>query len=433
MLKKIFLATKIYIVTHPRYDKALSWSKLIFITGAAQLVVQAVGFISGILVIRLLPVEEYALYTIANTMLGTMVILSDGGISTGVMAQGGKVWQDKQKLGAVLATGLDLRRKFAGWALVVSIPILAYLLLHNGANWIAIILITASLIPAFYASLSDSLLEIPVKLHQSITPLQRNQVEVGIGRLALTGITLFAFPWAFFAIIANGVPRIWGNVKLRKITDRFIDKEQTADAEVKKEIVKIVKRTLPGAIYFAFSGQISIWIISIFGHTSSIAQIGALSRVSMLLTVFSVSIGTLVIPRFARFNGSMKQVFKKYIHILCSVSLLMCGIFAMVYIFSSQILWLLGGNYAALHYELLLCILCACLRFVVDVAYSLYVSKGWILSPITNILSNIIPLIVGCFLFNISTLLGVLYLNIFMTVILLLLHTCYGGIKIFRS
>jgi hypothetical protein len=30
------------------------------------------------------------------TMLGTITVLSDGGISTGLMAQGGKVWNDKE-------------------------------------------------------------------------------------------------------------------------------------------------------------------------------------------------------------------------------------------------------------------------------------------------------------------------------------------------
>jgi O-antigen/teichoic acid export membrane protein len=164
---------KDYIVNHPYYNKAKYWGKLISITGSAQIVVQAVGFLSGILVIRLLAVEEYALYTLANTMLGTMTILSDGGISTGVMAEGGKVWQDRKKSGVVLTTGLDLRRKFAIVSLIISIPVLGYLLLHNGANWITTVLITASLIPAFYAALSDGLLQIPVKLHQAIPPLQK--------------------------------------------------------------------------------------------------------------------------------------------------------------------------------------------------------------------------------------------------------------------
>src|SRR4051794_12896030 len=96
---------------NPRYSRIFGWGKLITITGGAQAIVQGTGMLSGILIIRLLSTHQYAWYTLANTMLGTMTILSDAGISTGVMAQGGKVWQDKEKLGAVLATGLDLRRK----------------------------------------------------------------------------------------------------------------------------------------------------------------------------------------------------------------------------------------------------------------------------------------------------------------------------------
>jgi hypothetical protein len=93
-----------------------------------------VGFVCGILIIRLSPVQEYAFYTLANTMLGTMTVLSDGDISTGVMDQGGKVCKDKEKLGVVLATGLDLRRKFAIGSLLVSAPVLLYLLMHNKAS-----------------------------------------------------------------------------------------------------------------------------------------------------------------------------------------------------------------------------------------------------------------------------------------------------------
>ena len=130
---------------HPKYDTIANWGKLISITGSSQVIVQAVGFASGILIIRLLPVQEYAFYTLANTMLGAMTILSDGGISTGVMAQGGKVWEDKQKLGKVLVTGLQMRKKFAVVSMIISLPILLYLLIHNGASWLTSFLIILSI------------------------------------------------------------------------------------------------------------------------------------------------------------------------------------------------------------------------------------------------------------------------------------------------
>ena len=195
----------------------LNWGKLISITGTSQVIVQAVGFASGILVIRLLTVQEYAFYTLANTMLGAMSLLSDGGISTGVLAQGGKVWKDKKKLGKVLVTGLNMRKKFGVISLVVSLPILFYLLIHNGASWLTSFLIIISVIPAFFATLSDALLEIPLKLNQSILPLQKNQILVSFGRLLLLCITIFIFPFGYISILSGGIARIYGNIKLKKI------------------------------------------------------------------------------------------------------------------------------------------------------------------------------------------------------------------------
>ena len=410
---------------HPKYDNILNWGKLISITGGAQIIVQAVGFASGILIIRLLPIQEYALYTLANTMLGTMIILADGGISTGVMAQGAKVWQDKEKLGVVLATGLDLRRKFALGSLIVALPFLFYLLLHNEASWLTSLLIVLSLIPAFFAGLSDNLLEIVPKLHQDILPLQKNQIVVGIGRLLLTGMTIFFFPWTFVAILASGIPRIYGNIELRKIAYGFVDKRQQHDPVVRAQILKVVKRTLPGAIYYCVSGQITIWLISIFGNTSSIAQLGALGRLSMLLSLFSVLIGTLVIPRFARLSENKKMLLKRFFQLMILLFLFMFIIVAIVYTFPNQILWILGNNYSGLHSELMLSIIGSYLSLVAGISFSLYTSRGWVLNPLFSISISLISIGTGAYFFNVATLKGVLILNIFLAIIQLVMNSGY--------
>lgn len=415
---------------HPKYDTVLNWSKLISITGGAQIILQAIGFASGILIIRLLPVQEYALYTLANTMLGTMTVLADGGISTGVMSQGAKVWQDKEKLGMVLATGLDLRRKFAIGSLIVATPILIYLLIHNGASWLTTILIVASLIPAFFAALSDTLLEIVPKLHQDILPLQKNQVVVGVGRLLLTGLTIFLFPWTFIAILASGIPRIYGNIKLRKIANAFVDKNQKPDPIIQSEIIQMVKKILPGAIYYCVSGQITIWLISILGKTESVAQLGALGRFAILLSLFNVIIGTLIIPRYARLLENKQLLFKRFIQILLLIVVLTVFITGLVYLFSDQLLWVLGSNYAGLKSELILSIIGTCIGLMGGVAFSLYTSRGWVINPVFSIAVSLLSIGVGAFLFNVATLDGVLLFNIFLAVIQVVLHGGYCLIKI---
>lgn len=417
---------------HPSYDRAMHWGKLISITGGAQVIVQTVGFICGILIIRLLPVQEYALYTLVNTMLGTISILADGGISAGVMAQGAKVWQDKEKMGVVLATGLNLRRKFAIASLLVSVPILFYLLLHNGASWIAAILIAASMIPAFFAALSDSLLEIVPKLHQSIMPLQKNQVEVSVGRLLLLGLTMFLFPWAFVAVLASGIARIYGNIKLSKIVYSFTDKKQQSDIEIRKEILKMVKRILPGSIYYCLSGQITIWLISIFGNTTSVAQLGALGRLSMLLSLFSILISTLVIPRFARLSNEKDLLLKRFIQIMGTLMFFLFLIVVIVYFFPDPMLWLLGDPYAGLQYELVLSIIGSCISLMGGIAFSLYTSRSWVLHPLILISVNLASIIGLSMMVDLSSLSGVLLLNVGIALTGLLLNGIYCIIKIER-
>ncbi len=417
---------------HPSYDKALHWGKLISITGSAQVVVQTVGFICGILIIRLLPVHEYALYTLVNTMLGTISILADGGISSGVMAQGAKVWDDKEKLGIVLATGLDLRKKFAIGSLLVSVPILFYLLLHNGASWIVALLIAASMIPAFFAALSDSLLEIVPKLHQSILPLQKNQVEVSLWRLLLLGITMFLFPWAFVAVLASGIARIYGNIKLRKIVYSFADKKQEPHIEVQKEILTMVKHILPGSIYYCFSSQITVWLISIFGDTISVAQLGALGRLSMLLSLFSVLISTLIIPRFARLASEKKILLKRFLQTMSILTFFLFLIVAVVYFFPKPILWLLGNAYAELQHELVLSIIGSCISLMGGIAFSLYTSRGWVLNPLILIGVNLSSIIVLSLMVNLSSLSGILMLNVGIAFIGFVLNGIYCLNKILK-
>ncbi|MEL0653256.1 polysaccharide biosynthesis protein [Algibacter sp. TI.3.09] len=399
------------------------WFKLITITGSAQVIVQGLGFVCGILIIRLLPVEEYALYILANTMLGTMTVLADGGISQGVMAEGGKVWKDKDKLGIVLATGLDLRRKFAIGSLIIAIPILLYLLIDNGASLITSILIALSVIPAFYASLSDTLLQIVPKLHQNIKPLQRNQVEVSIVRLLILFLTLFIFPISIIAILANGFPRIYGNIKLRKITKEHSNIASEPSPEVRKNILKVVKRIMPGSIYYAISGQLIIWLVSIFGNTTNIAQIGALGRFSMLFALIQTICHFLIIPKFSIFNSTSKNLRLHFFKFQLLLIVLFSLIVMISYFFSDYMLWILGDKYFGLNYELLLVLISSAIVTISGINFNIGASKGWPSNSIILILGNIIFIIIGLLTFDVSNFINLLKFNIFIGLFPLIFHT----------
>lgn len=421
------------IYNNPTYTKALHWGKLISMTGGTQFIVQGGGLLAGILIIRVLPTKEYAFYTLANTMLGTMTMLADGGISNGVMAQGGKVWQDRDKLGTVLATGLALRKKFAVISLIFSLPVLASLLIHNGASFFTTTLIILALIPSFFANLTDSLLEIIPKLHQELKPLQKNEIVVSLWRLCLITISLLLMPFTAVAILANGITRIYGNIRMMDIAYVFATKGQRSDEVTRKEIINTVKKVMPITIYYCFSGQIIIWVLSIMGNTSAIAQVGALSRLSMVLNLFSILISTLILPRFARISTDNRDgILNAFMYIQFLLVLMCISIVTIFYLFPDQFLWILGKSYSSLSKELLLMIFSSCIGVLSSSTGNLLGSRGWFINPVIIILVNIVSLIISSYVFNISQITGILYYNILLGVITYIITIIYGLRFIFK-
>src|SRR5712692_11094390 len=95
----------------PIIRRAVQQAKIVGNFAIVQAVVQIIGFLSGILLVRTLQQRDYAYFTIANTMQGTINVLADIGISVGLVSIGGRVWQDGRRFGELVSAGLRLRRK----------------------------------------------------------------------------------------------------------------------------------------------------------------------------------------------------------------------------------------------------------------------------------------------------------------------------------
>jgi len=243
---------------------------------------------------------------------------------------------------------------------------------------------------------------------------------------------MFIFPWAFIALLANGIPRVIGNVKLRKIADKFADKTQKSDPAVEKEVMQIVKKILPGAIYFCISGQITIWLISVFGNTTAVAQLGALGRLAVLLNIISVLINTLIVPRFARLEPKRNDLLKKVLYTICLIILLSGILLLLVAIFPEQILMVLGKSYKGLSYEMILSVLIGCVNLGISIFISFSSSRGWVINPILTMVFNIFGTVFPLFFVDVSTINGVLMLSLFSSLWGLLIYGTFTFLKIFK-
>jgi O-antigen/teichoic acid export membrane protein len=416
-------------VTKLGSSKTFYWFKLLSITGGTQALVQGLGLLTGLFIVRTLSIKEYAYYTIANTMLGTMSVLADSGISTGVMAEGAKVWNNNKGLGEILVTALSVQKIFAILSLAVSVPIMAYLLSRQNAGWLTIALIAIALIPAFLAFLTDSIFEIVPRLKGDIVPLQKNQIQVAVIRFVTIVVSLLFMPFTAIALLANGIPRIYGNFKLKKIVYKDVNKNEHLNEEIKKSIFSFVKKMAPGAIYLCLWGQITPWLISFFGNTRSIAEVGALGRLNMSLGLVTSVFAMVIIPKFAITQNTKRVLLKRVGAIFFMLFLLTVFIIATTYFFPGPFLFLLGHKFSHLHIELVYSFLGACIMLMSTVSFSLYSSKGWLMNPWFSISINITFIIIGAMLFNFSSLQGVLLFNVFLSISELLLH---GGFLLLR-
>ena len=169
------------------------------------MLVQLIGFAAGILLVRRLDQHEYALFTIANTMQGTINVLADIGISIGLVSIGGRVWQDRNRFGELVSTGLKLRRKLGATAVLTVTPLLYLMLVKNGASvFYAAILITA-ILGGLCVQLSLGVLDVVPRLRSDIRQIQRIDLTGSAVRLAiLVGLAFIFLNAGVAAVIGSG-------------------------------------------------------------------------------------------------------------------------------------------------------------------------------------------------------------------------------------
>ena len=410
----------------PSGDTVRRGLSAILLTGGMQAAIQGFAFLSGLIVIRLLPVHEYAYYTIANATLGTLIVLTDCGIAQGVMAQGGKVWQSRDALGSVLVAGMALRRQFGALAALVSMPVLYLLLTQQGAPSASALLIAASIVPLFLSSLSGQVLEVVPRLHQRLMALQRIQLSGSALRLVAAASLVTLFPYAWLANIGAGFGQVWAVWRLRRLGGELASLDAVPDRAARQSIVQQVRRTAPSAVYYAFAGQISVWLISILGSTESVAQVGALGRLAVVFNVIAAVFTLVFVPRFARMQADQGSgVLARYWFVQIAMLTSLAAIVSWVTLFPTLALAVLGPAYARLTHEVVLAAASGALGLLSGSAYALGGARGIVIAPWFVVPFAILVQAVLIMSLPMSTVAGVLWLGVLTNLTFWVMHTLY--------
>jgi O-antigen/teichoic acid export membrane protein len=362
----------------PIIRRALHRARVVGNFAIVQAIVQVVGFFSGILLIRHLDQREYAYFTIANTMQGTLNVLADIGISVGLVSIGGRVWQDRNRFGQLVRTASNLRRKLGAIAAIAVTPILFLMLVKNGAPIPFTFTLIALVLIGLAIQLSLGVLSAVPRLLSDIRRIQTiDLVGAGVRLVVLVGL-MFVFLNSAVAVAVGSATLFLQYWMLRRYAARVIDLDAPENAEDRMAMQRFIRKLAANAVFFCFQGQITVFLISFFGRdVSSVAEVGALGRLAMVFTVLTNLLTNVFGPAFARCHDP-RRLRWQYAAIVGGVTAFSVALISAALLFPGAFLYVLGGKYAHLERELVLMVSGAVIGALTGTFWTLNASKAWI-------------------------------------------------------
>jgi O-antigen/teichoic acid export membrane protein len=419
----------------PLIQRALHRARVVGNFAFVQAIVQLIGFCSGILLVRWLDQREYAYFTIANTMQGTINLLADIGVSVGLVSIGGRVWQDRHRFGELINTGLSLRKRLGAIAILAVTPILASMFLKNGASISYTALLIAIVLAGIAVELSIGVLAVVPRLRSDISLIQRIDLTGAIVRLCLLLVLAFIFLSAGVAIAVASATLFLQYTLLRRYVGSVVDLTAPQNAQDRHEIIRLTKHLAPNAVFYCLQGQITIFLISFFAHrVSAVAEVGALGRLAMIFTVLSNLLANVFVPAFARCHerGRLRWLFAAIVGGVLAFSLV---VLLAAQFLPSEFLFVLGNKYAHLHRELLLMVGGAVIGALTGTFWALNASKAWVSGAWLYIPLTVVTQIALIPYTDFSSVSGVLTFNILSSIPNLLLNIAlsYRGFRSLQS
>jgi len=397
------------------------WAQTLSLYAGTQAMIQVISFLTGIVIVRNLAKEDYAYYTIANTVQGSMILLADTGVGTGVLAVGGRVWQDRVRMGQLITTALRLRRTVALIVVSCAAPIMLWQLTHNGAGLPYALLLFTLVVLGLYFHLTIGVVGIVPRLHGRLDRVQTFEMMAVTLRLVLIlGASLLFLNAAAAMATAVLSFALLSSLYWRAAAD-LIDRQAPANAEDAATLRRLVVGQAANVVFYCLQGQITIWLIASFGDAESVAEVGAVGRLGVIFSLIGAIMTNVMGPRFARWQDR-DLLKRRYVQMVLALASALFGIFVLTLFLSKQILWVLGSKYAHLEDALTLLMAGALLSTLGTGLWTLNMARAWVDFLWLFIPSTLLTQVVSLRFLDVGSVHGVLLFGVISTIPWLLLN-----------
>jgi O-antigen/teichoic acid export membrane protein len=343
----------------------------------SQGITTAGNLLYGFLCVRILPKADYAKFTVVFGFLGTLGLLSDVSFSGSILPLIGDRIDNLPLIADYIASLRQLTHRI--YFILVPFVIIVFPIVVRNQSWdwtIVTSMIAILLGTAWFIRISGA--------YGSVLIVRRDrqrwywaQKASSLGTLALLLIFWMAH-WlsAFAAILINvsGIVFISQVVYFR--ARHLLGTKGHASREKRAAIIHMAAPGVPGAIFYSLQGQISVLLITIFGHTEGVANIGALGRLAQIYVVFVQLNPLLLEPYFAKISKS--QFKTSYFAVVAGAIALGLTITGSAALFPKVFLAVLGPKYGDLNFELLLVIATASVSYLTGVLYIVHTARRFI-------------------------------------------------------
>jgi O-antigen/teichoic acid export membrane protein len=353
------------------------WIGLLGAYFSAQSLTQLAGILAGILVVRHLPVGDFALYTLASSVTALLAIVSDLGSTSSLLHFYRAAEARGERFGDYVGAVLDMRRTafaLGSVALLVVAPFVGAARGFGRAESLAAALIVLVVV---WCQIGSSIRLVLLRLAARYGAAYRAELSGSVLRLGTIALLIALARLSPLAALAAGALAAILVLALADSPAAHPERGERGErTAARRSVGRYLLPTLPSALYFALQGPLTIWLAATFGNTRSIAEVGALGRLGMVVGLLSGLSGAVLIPRLAgisdpRTFAASSLRYGALLAALAGTILLSAALVPNVF------LAVLGPHYRGLQHELLLLISASGLSMLGSYVANVNLSRGW--------------------------------------------------------
>jgi len=324
----------------------------------------------GFLCVRLLPIDQYAKFVVVFAIQGSLVVLMDIGITGSLVPLVGERIDDRQLIADFLASLRQLAHRL--FLVAAPLTVIVYPLLVRNRHWswrTVAFMVTVLLVSVWFARVGGAYGAVLI-LRRDRRRWYRVQMVSSLGTLVLL-LLFLAFHWlnAYSAILINVSGVIYAGIACYLRSRQLLGVTGVPSRQKRAAIVHFALPSVPSVIYFSVQGPLTVLLITIFGRTTGVASVGALTRFGQAFTLLSQMNPLLVEPYFARLPKP--QLKSHYFGSVAAAAGFGFVVVGLARLFPGAFLWILGPKYAALRYEVFLAMISSSMGLVGGVMASI--------------------------------------------------------------